>query len=97
LILVLLTGVIFRAGSLDVAWNIFQGLAVTPNLERGKHLLSLLYVPAIAVALPASQDVIAFLTSRPRPWLFALAGFTLLIILLDLGERNVVGFGYFNF
>jgi hypothetical protein len=97
LVLVLLTGVIFRAGSLDVAWNIFQGLAVTPNLERGKHLLSLLIVPAIAVALPASQDVIAFLTRRPRPWLFVGAGLILLIILLDLGERNVVGFGYFNF
>ena len=96
-ILVLLTGVIFRAGSLEVTWNIFQGLAVAPNLERGKHLLSLLIVPAIAVVLPASQDIIAFLTRRPRPWLFVLAGFTLLIILLDLGERNVVGFGYFNF
>ena len=27
----------------------------------------------------------------------SLAGFALLVILLDLGERNVVGFGYFNF
>jgi hypothetical protein len=26
-----------------------------------------------------------------------LAGFTMLFILLDLGERNVVGFGYFKF
>jgi len=47
--------------------------------------------------LPASQDIIAFLTRKPRPWLFALAGFAMFIILLDLGERNVVGFGYFNF
>jgi len=96
-IFVLATGVIFRAGSLQSAWNIFQGLAYLPNLERGKHLLSLLIVPAFAFALPASQDIIAFLTRRPRPWLFALGGFALLIILLDLGERNVVGFGYFNF
>jgi alginate O-acetyltransferase complex protein AlgI len=96
-IFVLATGVIFRAGSLDSAWNIFQGLAYLPNLERGKHLLSLLIVPAFAFALPASQDVIAFLMRRPRPWLFGLGGFALLIILLDLGERNVVGFGYFNF
>jgi alginate O-acetyltransferase complex protein AlgI len=94
---VLLTGVIFRAGSLHAAWNIFQGLAEAPNLERGKHLLSLAIVPLIAFVLPASQDIIAFLTRRPRPWLFALAGFALLLILLDLGERNVVGFGYFNF
>jgi len=96
-IFVLATGVIFRAGSLQSAWNIFQGLAYLPSLERGKHLLSLLIVPAFAFALPASQDIIAFLTQRPRPWLFVLAGFALLVILLDLGERNVVGFGYFNF
>src|ERR1700722_15671134 len=38
---VLLTGVIFRASSLDGAFNIFQGLAVAPNLERGWHLLPL--------------------------------------------------------
>ena len=96
-IFVLLTGVVFRAGSLDAAWNIFQGLGVALNLERGKHLLSMVIVPMIAFVLPASQDIIAFLTRRPRPWLFVLAGFTMLYILLDLGERNVVGFGYFNF
>jgi len=94
---VLLSGVIFRAGSLDVAWNIFQGLGASLNLERGKHLLSLAIVPLIAFVLPSSQDIIAYLTQRPRPWLFVLAGFILLVILIDLGERNVVGFGYFKF
>ena len=29
---VLLTGVIFRAGTLEAAWHIFQGLAVPPDL-----------------------------------------------------------------
>jgi len=96
-IFVLLTGVIFRAGSLDVALNIFQGFGAALNLERGRHLLSLAIGPMIAFVLPASQDIIAALTRRPRPWLFALAGFVLLIILIDLGERNVVGFGYFKF
>ncbi len=94
---VLLSGVIFRAGSLDVAWNIFQGLGASLNLERGKHLLSLAIVPLIAFVLPSSQDIIAYLTERPRPWLFVLAGIILLVILIDLGERNVVGFGYFKF
>lgn len=94
---VLLTGVIFRAASLEAAWNIFQGLGYPLNLERGKHLLSLAIVPLFAFLLPSSQDIIAFLTRRPRPWLFVLAGLTLFVILLDLGERNVVGFGYFNF
>ena len=97
MLFVLASGVLFPAVSLPSAWNIFQGLAYLPSLERGKHLLSLLIVPAFAFALPASQDMIAFLTRRPRPWLFVLTGFALLVILLDLGERNVVGFGYFNF
>lgn len=96
-VFVLLSGVIFRAGSLDVAWNIFQGLGAALNLERGKHLLSLAIVPLIAFVLPASQDIIAWGTQKPRPWLFALAGFALLVVLIDLGERNVVGFGYFKF
>jgi len=94
---VLLSGVIFRAGSLDVAWNIFQGFGAALNLDRGKHLLSLAVVPMIAFVLPSTQDIIGYLTQRPRPWMFVLAGFTLLVILIDLGERNVVGFGYFKF
>jgi hypothetical protein len=94
---VLLTGVIFRATSLDAALNIFQGLGYALNLDRGKHLLSLAIVPLIAFLSPSSQDIIAWLTRRPRPWLFVLAGFILFVILLDLGERNVAGFGYFNF
>src|SRR6201999_560447 len=42
---VLLTGVIFRAGTLDAAWHVFQGLAIAPNLDRGKQLMPLLVVP----------------------------------------------------
>jgi alginate O-acetyltransferase complex protein AlgI len=96
-IFVLLTGVIFRATSLEAALNIFQGLGTSLNLERGKHLISLAVVSLIAFMLPSSQDIIASLTRRPRPWLFVLIGLTLFVILLDLGERNAAGFGYFSF
>ena len=94
---VLLTGVIFRASSLDGAFNIFQGLAVAPNLERGRHLWPLVIAPLMAFLLPASQDVIALLLRRPRPWLAALIGFGLLVILVSLGEGSVNGFAYFKF
>lgn len=96
-VFVLVTGVIFRATSFEAALNIFRGLGYALDLERGKHLLSLIIVPLFAFLLPSSQDIIAYLTRRPRPWLFVLAGLTLFVILLDLGERNVAGFGYFNF
>lgn len=88
---------IFRANSLDGAFNIFQGLAVAPNLERGQHLLPLVIAPLMAFLLPASQDVIALLLRRPRPWLAALIGFGLLVILVSLGEGSVNGFAYFKF
>jgi alginate O-acetyltransferase complex protein AlgI len=96
-IFVLLTGVIFRAGTLAAAFYIFQGLAVPPNLEGGRHLLPLVIVPLMAFLLPASQDIVALLTRRPRPWLAALTGTGLLCILIEMGERDVSGFAYFKF
>ena len=30
----LLTGVIFRAGSLEAAWRIYEGLAILPDSDR---------------------------------------------------------------
>jgi D-alanyl-lipoteichoic acid acyltransferase DltB (MBOAT superfamily) len=94
---VLLTGVIFRAGSLEAAWNIFAGLDVAPRLERGRHLGSLFIVPMVAFLLPASQDIIALLTRRPRPWLSALGGVGILVLLIELGEQNVYEFAYYKF
>ncbi|MBW8857830.1 MAG: MBOAT family protein, partial [Bradyrhizobium sp.] len=96
-IFVLLTGIIFRAGTLDAALHILQGLAVPPNLERGRHLAPVFIVPLVAFLLPASQDIIERLTRRPRPWLAALVGIGLLALLIELGERNVNGFAYFYF
>jgi len=48
---VLLTGVIFRAGTLEAAWHIFQGLAVPPDLGR-KYLTAFYIVPLLACCLP---------------------------------------------
>jgi alginate O-acetyltransferase complex protein AlgI len=96
-IFALVTGVIFRAGTLDAAFNIFQGLAVPPNLAQWRHLLPLVIIPLMAFLLPASQDVIARLMDRPRPWLAAFIGFGLLAILVSLGEGDVSGFAYFKF
>jgi len=95
--LVLLTGVIFRAGTPDAAWHIFQGLAVPPNLDRTRQVVLVVLIPLMAFLLPASQDIIALLTRRPRPWLAALVGIGLLAILVELGERNVNGFAYYRF
>jgi hypothetical protein len=94
---VILTGVIFRSGTVDAAWNIFSGLDVAPRLERGRHLGPLFIVPLVAFLLPASQDIIALLTRKPRPWLAAVLGVGILVLLIELGEQNVYEFAYYKF
>jgi alginate O-acetyltransferase complex protein AlgI len=94
---VLLTGVIFRAGTLDAAWHVFQGLSIPPNLDRGRHLMPILVGPLIACLLPASQDIVALLTRKPRPALAGLLGIVILALLIELGERGVHEFVYFKF
>jgi alginate O-acetyltransferase complex protein AlgI len=96
-IFVLLTGVIFRAGTLDAAWHVFQGLAIPPNLDRGKHLVPILVVPLIAFLLPASQDIVAWLTTRPRPVLAGLLGIGILALLVEIGDQQLYEFIYFQF
>ena len=78
-------GTSFRAWPRHLTWS------------RGGICAPLVIAPLIAFLLPASQDIIALLTRRPRPWLAALAGLGLLAILIELGERNVYGFVYFKF
>jgi alginate O-acetyltransferase complex protein AlgI len=97
LLFVLATGVIFRAGTLDAAWNVFQGLSIVPSLERGRHMVPILVFPLIAILSPASQDVVAFLTRKPSVAFAGLLGFGLLALLLEIGEREVHEFVYFQF
>jgi alginate O-acetyltransferase complex protein AlgI len=96
-IFVLLTGVIFRAGTLDAAWHVFQGLAIPPNLDRGKHLMPILIGPLVAFLLPASQDIVARLTARPRPLLAGLLGIGILALLIEIGDQQLYEFIYFQF
>jgi alginate O-acetyltransferase complex protein AlgI len=94
---VLLTGVIFRAGTLDAAWHVFQGLSIPPNFDRGRHMAPIFVGPLVACLLPASQDIVAQLTRKPRPVLAGLLGIGLLTLLIELGERNAYEFVYFKF
>ncbi len=95
----LLTGVIFRAGTLEAAWHVFQGLSILPSLslEKARHLAPVFIVPLIAFLVPASQDIIERLTHKPRPWQASLLGFAILALLIEIGERNVYQFVYFQF
>ena len=94
---VLATGAIFRAGSVEAAWHVFCGLVSPLPLERGKHLWPLLVAPLFAFLLPASQDIVAFFTRRPSPWLAGVLGICLFALLLQMGGRDLHEFVYFKF
>ncbi|CAL79310.1 putative membrane bound O-acyl transferase (MBOAT) family protein; putative Alginate O-acetyltransferase [Bradyrhizobium sp. ORS 278] len=96
-LVVLGTGVIFRAGSVEAAWHVFQGLASPPPFDRGVRLLPVVIPTLAALLLPASQDVAARLTRRPNVGLACLLGVAVLALLIELGERNVHEFIYFKF
>jgi hypothetical protein len=94
---VLATGVIFRAGSVEAAWHVFAGLAQSLPLARGGQLWPLVAAPLFAFLLPASQDIVAFFTRRPNVVMAGLLGVGILALLIQIGERGVHEFVYFQF
>jgi len=94
---VLLTGVIFRAGTLDAALHIYQGLGSMPDLSRKWHLAPIAVAGLIAVLLPADQDVVAWLTRRPSILMALLLGAALLAMLIPIGDQVANDFLYFQF
>jgi len=94
---VLLTCVIFRAGTLDAALRVFEGLGTMPDLGRVRRMIPILIAGLIAVLLPASQDIVTWLTRQPKMGIALLLGIAVLAILIPVGERTVNDFIYFQF
>jgi D-alanyl-lipoteichoic acid acyltransferase DltB (MBOAT superfamily) len=94
---VVLTDVIFRAGSVEAAWNIFQGLAVPPDMASASRALIILVGAMCALLLPASQDIVAWLTERPKPVIATALGVLMVVLLVELGDRDSYEFIYFQF
>jgi hypothetical protein len=82
---------------LDAAWHIFQGLAIPPDLSRVRRLLPIFVAVLAAFLFPASQDIVARLSSRPRPVVAGLLGIGILALLVELGDQEVYEFVYFKF
>jgi alginate O-acetyltransferase complex protein AlgI len=94
---VLLTCVIFRAGSLEAAVNVYRGLAVLPDAERIVRAAPIIVSALCAFLLPASQDIVARLTERPKAGIAAVLGLLAVAILVELGDRDAYEFVYFQF
>jgi len=94
---VLLTCVIFRAGSIQAAMNIYRGLAELPDLERIIRAAPIIVSALCAFLLPASQDIVTRFTERPRNGIAAALGLVAIAILVELGDRDAYEFVYFQF
>jgi mannose/fructose/N-acetylgalactosamine-specific phosphotransferase system component IIC len=93
----LLSAVIFRAVTLQAARHVYEGLAVLPSLNTLARAYPIYVAAFCALALPASQDVVTWLTARPR-WLVAAAlGAAMAAVLVALGDREAYEFVYFQF
>lgn len=94
---VVLTDVVFRAGSVEAALRIYQGLAILPDPRSLTRALVIFAGAACALLLPASQDVVAWLTERPRSFVAAALGLLMVVLLVELGDRDGYEFIYFQF
>jgi alginate O-acetyltransferase complex protein AlgI len=92
-----LTDVIFRAGSAEAAWHIFQGLSTLPDMASASRALIILVGALCALLLPASQDIVGWLTEHPKPVIAAALGVLMVVLLVELGDRDAYEFIYFQF
>jgi alginate O-acetyltransferase complex protein AlgI len=96
-VFVLLTGVIFRANSLEVAGHIYDGLAILPDERRIGRAAPIFIAALCAFLLPASQDIVARLAERPGTVTAAALGLAAVAVLVEMGDREVYEFVYFQF
>jgi D-alanyl-lipoteichoic acid acyltransferase DltB (MBOAT superfamily) len=93
----LLTAPLFRAQSVEAMWRIYEGLALLPELDRIARGTPIWIAALCACALPASQDIVKWLTERPRPIVAVALGFAVVAVLVELGDRDAYEFVYFQF
>ena len=77
--------------------NIYRGLAELPDLERSLRSAPIIIAALCAFLLPASQDIVAGLTERPKTGIAAVLGLVAVAILVELGDRDAYEFVYFQF
>ena len=96
-VFVILTCVIFRAGSLEAAWRIYEGLGHLPEPGKLARAAPIVVAALCAFLLPASQDIVARLMERPRAAIAAALGLVGVAMLVELGDRDTYEFVYFQF
>src|SRR4051812_9597553 len=93
----LATTPIFRAGSLEAAWHVYQGLALLPGAGEIGAARPILLAALVAFALPPTQHIVAWLNERPRTVIAAALGIVAVALLVELGDQDAYEFVYFQF
>ncbi len=68
--------------------NIYRGLAELPDFERIVRAAPIIVAALCAFLLPASQDIVARLTERPKTGIAAVLGLAAVAILVELGDET---------
>jgi D-alanyl-lipoteichoic acid acyltransferase DltB (MBOAT superfamily) len=90
------TIIFFRAPSMQAAWRIYEGLAVSPlrSLDSYEPLILAMFC---AVVVPPSHAIVSRLTERPRAGVAFAAAIAGAVCLLQVGRGAPVNFVYFQF
>jgi alginate O-acetyltransferase complex protein AlgI len=90
------TIVLFRAGSLEAAWRIYEGMIAWPT-QRVSGYLTLLTAMAVAVLLPPSHELVRRLTESPNRLVAAGLAAAMFAVIVLLGGNENYQFVYFQF
>ena len=74
-----------------------MALSELPDFERTLRSVPIVVAALCAFLLPASQDIVARLTERPKTGIAALLGLAAVAILVELGDKDAYEFVYFQF
>ncbi len=90
------TIVVFRAGNLEAAWHVYQGLTVMPGGHpEGRNALIAAIV--CTVVLPPSHVIVERLNQVPRRLVACGAAVAAVALLLFIGNRDSFAFIYYQF
>jgi D-alanyl-lipoteichoic acid acyltransferase DltB (MBOAT superfamily) len=92
----LVTIVLFRAGSLEAAWRVYEGMAILPS-ARLEGLRTLAVAAFCAIVLPASHVIVARMTEAPGRAVSAGLALASIVVLLQIARFGNYEFIYFQF
>jgi alginate O-acetyltransferase complex protein AlgI len=93
----LVSAVMFRATTLQAAWQILAGLAVVPDPGAVARYAVLAAAAIAAVALPSGRDLADRFCKRPQPLIAGMLALAGVAVMVRLGGDQSYEFIYFRF